>query len=76
MINNMNILTIAQIGVSILIVILVLLQERSSGTSGLFGGGDGGGFYQARRGLERTIFIATVVLTVIFAALALVNLFL
>lgn len=74
--TNMDILILAQIGVSILIVILVLLQERSSGMSGLLGGGDGGGFYQARRGLERTIFIATVVLTVAFAALALANLLL
>lgn len=72
----MNLLTLAQIGVSIVLVILVLLQERSSGLSGFLGGGEGGGFYQARRGLEKTIFIATIVLIIAFAALALAKLLL
>jgi len=46
------------------------LQERSAGMSGLLGGGDGGGFYQARRGLERIIFWSTVALVAIFVGLA------
>jgi protein translocase SecG subunit len=62
-------LPIAQIIVSVLLVTLILLQERSGGISGLLGGGEGG-FYQARRGLEKTIFIATIVLAVVFVALA------
>jgi protein translocase SecG subunit len=69
----MNILTLAQIIVSIAIVVLVLLQERSSGAGGIFGGGEGG-FYQTRRGLEKVIYIATLILIAVFVALALVNL--
>ena len=58
------------------IIVLVLLQERSGGASGIFGGGgDFGGVYQARRGMERVIFRATIVLAVAFVGLALARLF-
>jgi protein translocase SecG subunit len=67
-------LAILQIILAAAIITLILLQERSSGMSGLFGGGEGG-FYQARRGMEKTIFIATIVLAVIFVALAVWQLF-
>jgi len=60
---------IPQIIITIGIIILILLQERSAGLSGIFGG-EGGGFYQARRGLERFIFGATIVLEIIFVGLA------
>ena len=69
----MSLLTIIQLVVAVLIIILILMQERSSGVSGLFGGGDAG-FYQTRRGLEKIIFIATLVLVGIFAILSILNL--
>ncbi len=68
------IIAIVQIVVSILIIALILLQERSSGMSGLLGG-DSGGYYQARRGMEKTIFYATIALCVIFVALAVYQLY-
>ncbi|MEK9180236.1 MAG: preprotein translocase subunit SecG [Patescibacteria group bacterium] len=64
------IISIAQIVTAVLIVILILLQERSAGISGLLGGGDSGGFYQTRRGLEKIIFYSTIALIVIFIGLA------
>ncbi len=67
------IISIVQIVVAVIIIVLVLLQERSSGLSGLFGG-EVGGVYQTRRGLEKSVFIATIALTVIFVALAIINL--
>lgn len=70
----MNIITLLQIIVSILVIALVLLQERSAGTGGLFGGGGDGGFYQTRRGMERLLFILTIVLVFVFAGLAILNL--
>ncbi len=65
-------ISIIQIIVSIVLIILILLQERSSGLSGVFGGGTSE-FYQTRRGLERLIFIATIILVIIFAILSILN---
>ncbi len=62
-------ISIIQIILAVAIIALILLQERSSGMSGLLGG-EGGGFYQARRGVERTIFFATIVLVIIFVLIA------
>lgn len=70
----MNYLSIAQLALSIVLIVLILLQERSSGLSGVFGGGSEGGAYQTRRGFERIIFFATVVIAVAFAVLSLVTL--
>ncbi|MDE2001389.1 MAG: preprotein translocase subunit SecG [Patescibacteria group bacterium] len=70
----MNWLPIAQIFVSIVLIVLVLLQERSSGISGVLGGSGENSFYQTRRGLENIIFWSTIVFAVVFAALALIGL--
>lgn len=66
-------ITIFQILISAAVIALILLQERSAGLSGIFGG-DGGGFYQTRRGLEKIIFRGTIVLIVIFIALTIFQL--
>jgi protein translocase SecG subunit len=66
-------IAIIQIILSIAIITLVLLQQRSAGGSGLLGG-DGGGVYQTRRGMEKAAFYATIVLAVLFVALALYQL--
>lgn len=63
-------ISIIYIIVTLALVVLILLQQRSAGMSGLFGG-DAGGFYQARRGLERFLFGGTIVLGLIFVALSL-----
>lgn len=70
----MKYLPILQIIVSVILVVFILLQERSAGMSGIFGGGEGGGVYQTRRGLERIVFYGTIVCAVIFAALAVAQL--
>jgi preprotein translocase subunit SecG len=67
-------IAIIQIVLSVVIITLILLQERSSGMSGLLGG-SGEGYYQARRGMEKIIFYSTIVLAVIFVALAIYQLF-
>lgn len=65
--------SIIQIVLAIAIIALILLQERSAGMSGLLGG-DSGGFYQARRGMERIIFYSTIVLVIIFVLVAIYRL--
>ena len=67
-------LPISQITVAVLLIIFILLQERTSGLSGVLGGDNEGGFYQTRRGLEKMIFWGTIVLAIVFAVLALLGL--
>lgn len=56
---------VVMIVVSVLLVAAVLLQQRGAGLSGTFGG-DGSGAYHTKRGLEKMIFFATIVLAVLF----------
>lgn len=66
-------LNIAQIVTAAILIVLVLLQERASGLSGIFGG-TGGTLYQTRRGLEKTIFWATIIAAAVFIVLNLASL--
>ncbi len=66
----MNFLNIALVVVSVIIIGLVLLQDRTGGTGGVFGGGEAGGVYQRRRGLEKSLFMATIVFATAFAVLS------
>lgn len=68
-------IAIIQIILAVAIITLILLQERSSGMSGLLGTGDAGGYYQARRGMEKIVFYSTIVLSVAFVALAIYQLY-
>ena len=71
----MDLISIAQILVSVVLIALILVQERASGGGlGIFGGAGDGGFYQARRGFEKGIFGLTIALGFAFAGLALLNL--
>lgn len=61
---------IAQIVVSILLMVAILMQNKGAGLGSAFGG-TGGGVYMTKRGLEKKLFIATIVLAVIFILLSL-----
>ncbi len=67
-----NIITIVQIAVSFLLILSILLQQQGVGLSSTFGG-EGGGF-RTKRGLEKGLFYATIVLAIAFlgASLALI----
>lgn len=56
---------IIQIVVAILLMIAILMQNKGGGLGGVFGG-DGGNVYMTKRGFEKKLFIATIVLSVIF----------
>ncbi len=60
---------IALIITSVALIISVILQSKGAGLGGLTGG-DTGGVFTARRGVEKTLFRITIVLSVIFFALA------
>jgi len=74
MVSFMNIrliLNIAQIIVSILLITAVLLQQRGTGLSATFGGE--GNIYRTKRGIEKALFILTIVLAIVFFAIAIAN---
>ena len=58
-------LDIALIITSIALIISVILQSKGAGLGGLTGG-DTGGIFTARRGIEKVLFRVTVVLSVVF----------
>jgi len=66
------IIAIIQIVISVLLIITILLQQRGGGLSGIFGGET---FYGTRRGAEKMIFIATIILIIAFLTTGILNLF-
>ncbi len=64
-----KILSIVIIIVGVLLVGAILLQQRGSGLGTVFGGG-GGEVYRSKRGAEKFLFNGTIILAVVFAALA------
>jgi len=60
---------IIQIIVAVLLMVAILMQNRGAGLGGVFGGS--GGVYLTKRGLEKKLFIATIVLAAIFILLSL-----
>jgi len=68
-----NILYIVQIIVSILLVVAIMLQQKGSGLGAAFGGDSA--VYRTKRGAEKFLFRATIVLAALFLISALINLF-
>ncbi len=62
-------LDIAMIITSIALIASVILQSKGAGLGGLTGA-DSGGFFTARRGVEKTLFRLTIALSIIFFAIA------
>lgn len=63
-------LHIIQIVLSLALIVGILMQSKTSGLSGAFGGDDSTGNFQTRRGLERTVFRATLVIAILFAIIS------
>ncbi len=65
-------LDLIQIVISVALVILILIQSKGSGMGSLFGGGDSG-VYTTRRGVEKTLFNLTVVVSLVFFLISTLN---
>ena len=62
---------VIQIIISLTLIALILLQTKGAGLGGIFGGD--GGVYRTRRGIEKTLYQATIGLTLIFFIVSLVS---
>ena len=65
-------LNIAQIILSVALIIAIILQSKQAGLGGLTGA-DSGGVFRARRGVERTLFQITIGLAVVFFLVAIAS---
>ena len=71
-----HLLPYAEVVISLLLILGIVLQQRGAGLGGAFGGDNFASTFYKRRGAEKFLFGATIVLGIIFAALAIANLFL
>ena len=71
-----SLLPYIQVIISVILIALILLQRTGAQVGGAFGGSDNlSSAYHTRRGMEKGLFIATIILAILFAVSALVNLF-
>ena len=68
------VITIIQIVLAALLIIAILLQQRGAGLSGASGGE--GSVYSTRRGAEKIIFIATIIITILFFSVSVIRILL
>lgn len=64
--NVNDALALASILISIALVVVILLQVKGEGVGGL----QSGSFVRTRRGMEKTLFQATIVLSVVWLAVS------
>lgn len=67
----MPLITLIQIVISILLMMAILLQSKGSGLGRAWGGE--AAFYHTKRGMEKVFFIVTVVLTLLFFTVSILN---
>lgn len=64
-------LSVAQIVLSIALILAVLLQVRGGGLGGIFGQPDS--VYRTKRGVEKTLFQLTIALVVLFVVVSILT---
>jgi len=67
----MSWIKVTQLIIAILLILSILLQNQGSGLGSAFGGSNS--VYLTKRGLEKKLFIATIVLAVLFLASSLAS---
>jgi len=63
--------SITQITLSILLIISILLQQRGTVLGGAVGGA--GRVYRSKRGIERVLYLSSIVLAILFVVVALAS---
>ena len=62
---------IIQVISAILLIILILIQNKGTGMGSAFGGGDE--IQRSKRGAEKGLYITTIILSAVFLGTALIN---
>lgn len=66
-----NLLTIAEIIIAGLLIAAILIQAKGTGLGSAWGGT--GEFYRSKRGLEKILFILSIVLAFVFLLVSILN---
>jgi preprotein translocase subunit SecG len=64
-------MNVAQVVLSVALILIILLQVRGGGLGGIFGQPDT--VYRTKRGVEKTMFQLTIALAVLFIIIAVVS---
>jgi preprotein translocase subunit SecG len=64
-------INLIQIIISVALITVILLQAKGSGLGGIFGGDSS--IYKTRRGVEKTLYQATIGLSVAFFAVSILS---
>lgn len=67
-----TILNIIQLILAVILILVILLQQKGAGLSGIFGGS--GNIYSTKRGLDKILHYITIAATAIFFVISLVRL--
>lgn len=67
-----TIFNIVQIILAVTLILIVLLQQKGTGLSGVFGGSSN--IYSTKRGVDKILHYSTIVVSIIFFALSLLRL--
>ena len=70
-----SLLPYVQITLSVLLIGAVTLQQTGASLGGAFGADNFSSGFHTRRGLEKILFRVTIILGILFAVTALINLF-
>ena len=65
-------LNVAQIVLSVALILAIMLQVRGGGLGGIFGQADT--VFRTKRGVERTLFQLTIALVILFVIISIVSL--
>lgn len=69
---NLNILYFLQVVLAVTLIGLILLQSKGTGLGSTFGGDLGS--YSSRRGVEKMLFVVTIIVSFVFLILSLIRL--
>lgn len=70
-----SLLPYIQLILSVILVAAIIIQRTGAQVGGAFGGGDNfSSAFHTRRGFEKGLFIGTIIIAILFAASALLNL--
>ncbi len=66
------VISLIQIILGILLILVIIIQQKGAGMGSVFGADMG--FYRTKRGAEKMLFFATIVLSVVFVLSSIIGL--